>query len=179
MIGNTWEWTSDWYAPKHAADTPKACCIPENPRGGREADSYDPAQPEIRIPRKVLKGGSHLCAPNYCWRYRPAARHPEPIDTSTIVSSDALPQGAAQIRYEFTSDEAGKLAAGGTGRLFINGKPVAEDKLAHTVPLQFSAYAGFDIGRDNGLPVVPTGEYRSKAPFPFGGVIKKVEFELK
>jgi formylglycine-generating enzyme len=40
-------------------------------------------QPKIRIPRKVLKGGSHLCAPNYCRRCRPAARHPEPIDTST------------------------------------------------------------------------------------------------
>ena len=42
-----------------------------------------PAQPTIRIPRKVLKGGSHLCAPNYCRRYRPAARLPEPVDTST------------------------------------------------------------------------------------------------
>ena len=57
------------------ADAPKACCIPENPRGGREDGSYDPCQPQIRIPRKVLKGGSHLCAPNYCRRYRPAARH--------------------------------------------------------------------------------------------------------
>jgi formylglycine-generating enzyme len=37
---------------------------------------------QIMIPRKVLKGGSHLCAPNYCWRYRPAARHAEAIDTS-------------------------------------------------------------------------------------------------
>ncbi|NNU67722.1 formylglycine-generating enzyme family protein [Rhizobium sp. WYCCWR 11152] len=83
MIGNTWEWTSDWYTSEHPADAPKACCIPENPRGGRELDSYDPRQPEIRIPRKVLKGGSHLCAPNYCRRYRPAARYPQPIDTST------------------------------------------------------------------------------------------------
>ena len=65
------------------ADAPKACCIPVNPRGGREDTSYDGCLPAIRIPRKVLKGGSHLCAANYCRRYRPAARHPEPVDTST------------------------------------------------------------------------------------------------
>jgi formylglycine-generating enzyme required for sulfatase activity len=82
MIGNVWEWTSDWYSQKHEADAPKACCIPENPRGGHEDESLDPRQPQIRIPRKVLKGGSHLCAPNCCRRYRPAARHPEPVDTS-------------------------------------------------------------------------------------------------
>ena len=68
---------------KHEADAPKACCIPENPRGGCEEASYDPHQPNINIPRKVIKGGSHLCAPNYCRRYRPAARHAEAIDTST------------------------------------------------------------------------------------------------
>jgi formylglycine-generating enzyme len=83
MIGNVWEWTTDWWSPKHTADAPKACCIPVNPRGGPEAASYDPQLPEIRIPRKVIKGGSHLCAPNYCRRYRPAARHAEPVDTST------------------------------------------------------------------------------------------------
>jgi formylglycine-generating enzyme required for sulfatase activity len=83
MIGNVWEWTTDWYSQKHDADAPKACCIPENPRGGIESGSYDPAEPQIKIPRKVIKGGSHLCAPNYCRRYRPAARHPQPVDTST------------------------------------------------------------------------------------------------
>ena len=83
MIGNVWEWTSDWWSQKHEADAPKACCIPQNPRGAPEETSYDPCQPHIPIPRKVLKGGSHLCAPNYCRRYRPAARHAEPIDTST------------------------------------------------------------------------------------------------
>ena len=61
----------------------KPVAFPSNPRGGPEDASYDPAQPEVRIPRKVLKGGSHLCAPNYCRRYRPAARYAHPVDTST------------------------------------------------------------------------------------------------
>jgi sulfatase modifying factor 1 len=83
MTGNVWEWTTDWFSQQHQADAPKACCIPENPRGGGEAESYDPCQPQIKIPRRVIKGGSHLCAPNYCRRYRPAARHAEAVDTST------------------------------------------------------------------------------------------------
>jgi formylglycine-generating enzyme required for sulfatase activity len=83
MIGNVWEWTTDWFSAEHPPDAAKACCIPSNPRGGPEEASYDACQAAIRIPRRVLKGGSHLCAPNYCRRYRPASRHAQPVDTST------------------------------------------------------------------------------------------------
>jgi len=69
MAGNVWEWTTDWYAGDRATES---CCA---------ADSYDPAQPQFRIPRKVIKGGSYLCADSYCLRYRPAARRPQMVDT--------------------------------------------------------------------------------------------------
>ncbi|WP_159868384.1 formylglycine-generating enzyme family protein [Novosphingobium sp. 9U] len=86
MVGNTWEWTQDWWSEK--PETPRkktadSCCALVNPRGAKLKDSFDASQPKVRIGRKVLKGGSHLCAANYCQRYRPAARHPEMIDTST------------------------------------------------------------------------------------------------
>jgi formylglycine-generating enzyme len=62
MAGNVWEWTSDWF-------------------GGSERASLDPAQPQFPVPRKVVKGGSFLCADSYCLRYRPAARRPQMVDT--------------------------------------------------------------------------------------------------
>ncbi len=83
MIGNVWEWTEDYWSTRHPEPAKHSCCIPSNPRGMDATGSFDPAQPRIRIARRVLKGGSHLCAPNYCRRYRPAARHAEPEDTST------------------------------------------------------------------------------------------------
>jgi formylglycine-generating enzyme required for sulfatase activity len=75
MIGNTWEWTADWWSLPDGAKTGRSCCTGK----ARSVDLSDPTA----IARRVLKGGSHLCAPNYCRRYRPAARHAHPVDTST------------------------------------------------------------------------------------------------
>jgi sulfatase modifying factor 1 len=76
MAGNVWEWTADHFTLRHSDEVERPCCVPRNPQ------VTSPVLEE-RIPRRVIKGGSHLCAPSYCLRYRPAARQGEAVDTST------------------------------------------------------------------------------------------------
>lgn len=76
MIGNVWEWTRDAWSEGAEREAGPTCCSARSAR-------YDQGALVDLTARKVLKGGSHLCAESYCQRYRPAARHPQPIDTTT------------------------------------------------------------------------------------------------
>ena len=72
----------DWHVHGHRGDPDVSpCCVPRNPRGPEVEASFDPQQPQFQVPRKVIKGGSFLCADSYCRRYRPAARRPQMMDT--------------------------------------------------------------------------------------------------
>ena len=77
MTGNVWEWTSTPYYDPSPGVPRQRCCGP--PRG----EGFTSAQVQGRFPSRTIRGGSHLCTIQYCFRYRPAARQPQTIDTST------------------------------------------------------------------------------------------------
>ena len=91
----------------------------------------------------------------------------------TITSKEKVPPGEATLRYEFTPNSP-LPGAGGTGRLFINGRKVGEGRLARTVPNHFSNDESFDVGLDTGTPVCD----RYEVPFKFTGTLKRVTIEL-
>ncbi|MGZ4644343.1 MAG: hypothetical protein ACXVX8_19665, partial [Blastococcus sp.] len=95
--------------------------------------------------------------------YRQQAEHP-------------LPGGEVTVRMEFAADAA-TPATGGQVTLFVNDEPVGGGRMDHTVPMRFSAYAGMDIGRDNGGVVDLS--YADRKPFAFTGTIRKVAFDVK
>lgn len=116
MIGNVWEWTTEWYSARHIVKT----CCGSAVRANRDG-SYDPQMPEIRIPRRVIKGGSFLCAPNYCRRYRPAARMAQPVDTAAchlglrlIIRPKASPGNAIVALEMKTNTESWARSRGET-----------------------------------------------------------------
>ena len=82
MIGNVWEWTRDWWSVRGGAVSDVRCCSIKTRSGGWDGLSDDPALAHLKVPRRVVKGGSYLCSPSYCTRFRPAARQPMAVDTS-------------------------------------------------------------------------------------------------
>jgi arylsulfatase len=95
------------------------------------------------------------------------------IDRTTLVAKDALSPGKHTIALDFKYDGGG-IGKGGLLTLTVDGKEVAEGKLARTIPFRVSADETFDIGEDTGMPV--SEDYH--VPFKFDGALNKVVIDL-
>ena len=95
-------------------------------------------------------------------------------DRTIIQSSEKVPTGASKLRFEFEY-EGDKPGAGGTGKLFINDKQVAEGRIPKTVPYRLGLDETFDVGRDTGTPAVSAYQ----VPFAFTGNLQQVSLDLK
>lgn len=97
----------------------------------------------------------------------------QPKDLYRIQSSDALIPGTHHISFDFKYDGGG-VGKGGEGTLKVDGKVVAEGRIAKTV--RFSKDDSFDVGMDSGTPVI--GDYEAKMPFTYTGILKSVRVHL-
>ena len=100
VTGNVWEWTSDWYVPAHPADVPKACCIPRNPLGPPLEQSYDSSQPEIKIPRKVLRVARTSARRTIAGDIAPRRDFPSPSTRQPVTWGSAASTDPRQRRME-------------------------------------------------------------------------------
>ncbi len=82
MAGNVWEWTDDLYTVARSTDTDTGCCAPVDPRTTQSVSDHE-SEAQGRVMQRPSQRGSHLCAPNYCLRYRPAARQGQAVDSTT------------------------------------------------------------------------------------------------
>lgn len=105
--------------------------------------------------------------PTYVYNFVNAERY-------IIQSSEKLAPGKSTIKFNFDYDGGG-VGAGGIGRLFINDQPVAEGRIAKTIPYRLALDETFDVGRDTGTPIVETYQ----VPFSFTGNLQKVTLNLK
>ena len=92
------------------------------------------------------------------------------------VSTEPIPTGDVTVGMQFDADRQ-ERGAGGTVSLYANDEKIGEGRMESTVAVRFTAYAGMDVGRDNGLPV--DRAYAAKSPYPFTGTVKKVVYDLK
>ena len=112
----------------------------------------------------------------YAYSNQDGAKYPNQSKSKTrIGGSEQLTPGKHTIAFDFTYDGGG-IGKGGQGTLSVDGRKVAEGRLAKTVPFRFFLDESFDIGEDTGTPVID--EYEAKMPFKFTGGLQKVEFKL-
>ena len=93
-----------------------------------------------------------------------------------LAAASSFPTGEVQVRMEFTADSPGTLGTGGTVTLFVGDEEAGGGDIDNTVPHRFTAYAGMDMGCDNGTVVERS--YAPQAPFPFTGTVKQVVFDI-
>jgi arylsulfatase len=96
-------------------------------------------------------------------------------ETYTVAAPQPVAPGRAEVRLDFAYDGGGR-GKGGTATLFVNGQPVAEGRVAHTIPIMFSADEAADVGVDEGTPVT---EAYTAAGSRFTGRIRKVTVEVR